>query len=227
MSEPAVLQFDDRKVLNSSYSVELRVVNSDQLDEKEKRQLSINTNCTNYIGYITSIVQHQRNVVNYSNQRSLEKIGKTIVGRGAEKQTLYTNPLTRLFPTMKKIQQRSTLDNESTVLRALSFSSRHRWRCSSRPTEKTDYPLRCILIPRTVIRFFSSLVRERKPSMPKRTAGVDSQPASQPASQFRNEGVSIVVSFRYRGKSSAIESAVTRNAVNCRVWTSILIRFFH
>lgn len=45
--------------------------------------------------------------------------------------------------------------------------------------------------------------------------------------QPRNERVSIVVSFRYRGvKSSAIESAVTRNAVNCRVSASILIRFF-
>lgn len=45
------------------------------------------------------------------------------------------------------------------------------------------------------------------------------------ASMAGETRVSIVVSFRYRGaKSSAIESAVTRNAVNCRVSASISIR---
>lgn len=56
--------------------------------------------------------------------------------------------------------------------------------------------------------------------MPKRSV------ASQPVSQFRNESIDRC-QFQVQGKGSAIESAVTRNAVNCRVWTSILIHFFH
>lgn len=82
------------------------------------------------------------------------------------------------------------------------------------PAEKTVIPR--ILIC-TVITFFSS---RGKPSMPKRSV------ASQPVSQFRNESIDRC-QFQVQGKGSAIESAVTRNAVNCRVWTSILIHFFH
>lgn len=77
------------------------------------------------------------------------------------------------------------------------------------------------ILIRTVIRFFDGEKRGE--------GGVDAETsgASRRWPASLETRVSIVVSFRYRGvKSSAIESAVTRNAVNCRVSASILIRFF-